>query len=270
MAGAQISTSVTIIDSLHGFMGLSLTEYSTSAAAAIAAGSVVEIAGAMFTFASDEAINASSWTAITTATTAYIALTPSGTAGSQVVTAAYTATAPTWRDDLQGWYASAASSTRVIGTVYKAGATSYYPKYLYGPMQDGKYQNISANVASVASTLSIASNLYVDTIATAPTITGRISPQNGIKQTNYLFASTTTMISVYTVLSTYLPTIGDSMIVSGCLYMVDCYIVSRASRISSSTIRIDACLATPGLGSPYTEVNISSSAGSFSCVNISW
>ena len=119
MAGNQISTSVTILNSLHGYLALSLTEYSTSAAAAIAAGSIAEIAGAFFTFAGDEAIEASTWTSIVTGTTAYITLTASGTAGSQVVVAAYTSTAPTWRDDFQGWYASAASSVRVIGSVYK-------------------------------------------------------------------------------------------------------------------------------------------------------
>ena len=140
MAGSQISTSVTILNSLHGFMALSITEYATSAAAAIAAGSVVEIAGAFFTFAGDEAINASSWTSIVTGTTAYITLTASGTAGSQIVDAAYTSTAPAWRDDFQGWYASAASSVRVIGTVYKSESSSYTKKLLYSPPQDSKLQ----------------------------------------------------------------------------------------------------------------------------------
>lgn len=126
MAGSQISTSVSIIDSLSGFMALSLTEYNTSAAAAIAAGSKVEIAGAFFQFPSDE--TPTGWAAIVTATTAYIALTASGTAGSQVVNAGYVSTAPTWRDDLQGWYASAASSVRIVASIYKAEATRYVNK----------------------------------------------------------------------------------------------------------------------------------------------
>jgi hypothetical protein len=130
MAGSQIPTAVTILNSLKGFQSVSLTEYNTSAAASIAAGSVVEIAGAFFTFVSDEAINASSWTAIVTGTTAYITLTPSGTSGSQIVNVAYTSTAPTWRDDHQGWYASAASNVRVIGSVYKAEAANYQKKVL--------------------------------------------------------------------------------------------------------------------------------------------
>ena len=144
-------------------MALSLTEYATSAAASICAGSVVEIAGAFFTFAGDEAIEASTWTSIVTGNTAYITLTASGTAGSQIVVAAYTSTAPTWRDDLQGWYASAASNVRVIGSVYKAEATSYYPKYIYGNEQDGKYRFTGSlsilGVVSASSSISVSGDI---------------------------------------------------------------------------------------------------------------
>jgi len=129
MAGSQIPTSVTIIDNLKGYQALSLTEYTTSAAAAIAAGSIVEIAGAFFTFVADE--TPTGWSAISTGSTAYIALTPSGTAGSQIVSSGYVSTAPTWRDDHQGWYASAGSTVRVVARIFKAGATSYYPKFVY-------------------------------------------------------------------------------------------------------------------------------------------
>lgn len=132
MAGSQVSTSVTIIQSLLGWQAISLTNMSTSAATAIAAGSKVEIASAFFTFGSNETPNASSWTAITTGLTAYITLTPSGTAGSQVVAAAWTDTAPVWSDSKQGWYTTAASSIRVIGGCYKIGATGYAHKFILG------------------------------------------------------------------------------------------------------------------------------------------
>jgi hypothetical protein len=167
MAGSQIPTSVTIINSLKGYQAISLNEYSTSAAASIAAGSVVEIAGAFFTFVADETPDASTWTSLATGSTGYIALTPSGTAGSQIVSVTYTATAPTWRDDFQGWYASAASTTRVIGTVYKIDTPSYYPKYLYGSMQDGKQGAINVNSASVASTLSAQNASVASTFSVA-------------------------------------------------------------------------------------------------------
>lgn len=129
MAGSQISTGITIINSLKGFQSISLTNNETSDATAIAAGSVVEVAGTFFQWSSDE--TPSGWSAIATAETAYIALTPSGAAGSQTVSAAYTATAPTWRNDNQGWYASAVSNIRYIGHVYKTSATEYDYKFTY-------------------------------------------------------------------------------------------------------------------------------------------
>jgi hypothetical protein len=129
MPGAQIPTSVTRLESMLGYQAVSLTNFDSSSLSAIAAGSKVEIAGAFFTFTVDETIEASTWTAITTGNTAYIALIPAGVAGSQTVTAEYTATAPVWSTSKQGWYASAGSSTRVIGSVYKAEATSQWAKH---------------------------------------------------------------------------------------------------------------------------------------------
>jgi hypothetical protein len=134
MPGAQIPTSVTRLESMLGYQAVSLTNFDSSALSAIAAGSKVEIAGAFFTFTVDETINATSWTAITTGNTAYIALIPAGTAGSQTVTASYTATAPVWSTSKQGWYASAGSSTRVIGSVRKAEATSQLDKIVFDGM----------------------------------------------------------------------------------------------------------------------------------------
>ena len=131
MPFSQLSTSVTIINSgLIGYMGISLTNFDTSAVSAIASGSGIEIAGAFFKASEDITINASSWTAITTATNAYLALTPSGTAGSQILTAAWTATSPTWSTSKQGWYASAASNIRVVAKFYKNSSASYLHKYL--------------------------------------------------------------------------------------------------------------------------------------------
>jgi hypothetical protein len=133
MPGAQIPTSVTRLESMLGYQAVSLTNFDSSALSAIAAGSKVEIAGAFFTFMVDETIEASTWTSIVTGNTAYIALIPAGTAGSQTVTASYTATAPVWSTSKQGWYASAGSSTRVIGRVYKAEATSQQIKEMLEP-----------------------------------------------------------------------------------------------------------------------------------------
>ena len=133
MAVSQISTSVTIIDSLLGFQAVSLTAFDTASVPTIAAGSKVEVAGAFFTFSSDESINATSWTAISTGDTAYITLTPSGTAGSQILTAAWTSTAPAWSTSKQGYYASAGSDVRVCGGCIKKGTSGseYDKKWIY-------------------------------------------------------------------------------------------------------------------------------------------
>jgi hypothetical protein len=141
MAINQISTSVSILNTgLSGFLGVSLTNYETSTLSAIAAGSCFEIGGAFFLCQSETAINTSSWTAITTATTAYLALTPSGTAGSQLVTPSWTATPPVWSESKQGWYASAASIVRVIGSAYKISNTQQETKTLYIKGRDRIFQ----------------------------------------------------------------------------------------------------------------------------------
>jgi len=125
MAGSQIGTSITILDSLLGFQAISLTNPTTSAESLIAAGSKVEIAGAFFSFTSNETPNATSWTAVGTGNIAFYSLIPAGTAGSQTVTAEYIATAPVWSVAKQGYYASAASNSRVVASVYKTGTAQY-------------------------------------------------------------------------------------------------------------------------------------------------
>ena len=129
MSASQLSSGLTIINALKGFAAVSLTEFETSAETAIASGSVVEVSGAFFQWDADE--TPSGWSSISTASTAYIAVTPFGAAGSQTLSAAYTSTAPTWRDDNQGWYASAGSNTRYVGGVYKNGTSSYVGKYTF-------------------------------------------------------------------------------------------------------------------------------------------
>jgi len=128
MAGAQISTSVTIISSLLGFQAISLTSPAASSLSLIAAGSKVEIAGAFFNFPSNETPNASSWTAVGTSTTGYLTVIPTGAAGSQTVSASWIGSAPTWSDSKQGFYASAASLSRCVAAAFKKSNTSQIQK----------------------------------------------------------------------------------------------------------------------------------------------
>ena len=257
MAGSQISTSVSIIDSLSGFMALSLTEYNTSAAAAIAAGSKVEIAGAFFQFPADE--TPTGWTAITTGTTAYIALTASGTAGSQVVNAGYVSTAPTWRDDLHGWYASAASSVRIVASVYKAESTSYYPKFIMPIAQEGSQRSINANTASISSSFAVGD---VATFSSSITVTGKAYLENGINVRAGIIGSSITYGSIYTALNTYIPTSGDSMILHGGINGAPCYYANRSSTTTISCFYNTAASAlgviatTSGGASIVTSISV--------------
>jgi hypothetical protein len=130
----QISTSVTILSNLKGFIGVSLTETDTYSLPAIASGSTVEIANAYFQATEDITPAASTWTAITTGLTAYVQLTPAGTAGSQIVTATWTDTEPTWRDDAQGWYSSAGSIIRYVASAQKIDGTNAAFKTVMSPL----------------------------------------------------------------------------------------------------------------------------------------
>jgi microcystin-dependent protein len=160
MAFSQIPTAVTILNSGQiGYIGISLTNFTTSAASNIASGSGIEIAGAWFKADSDIVPNASSWTAITTATTTYLALTPSGTAGSQIITASWLSYAPTWDTAKQGWYSSAASNIRVVASAYKNSNTSYLGKQLLSNRQTN---NLYSDILPIGTILMFDGTGWVD------------------------------------------------------------------------------------------------------------
>jgi hypothetical protein len=79
-----------------------LTNWENSSAPELAAGSVIEVNGALFEFTSNESISTTD--PVTTATivqgNAYICAVPSGSS----CTLACTQTDPTWSDSKQGWY----------------------------------------------------------------------------------------------------------------------------------------------------------------------
>jgi len=105
------SVMLTLDKAFKGFHQVSLTNYNTTSESAIAAGSVVEVNGALYKFDSDESITGSPSNG-----TVYIYLVPSG----DTVTAAYTNTAPTWSDSKQGWYGTGGNANyRYIGGVSK-------------------------------------------------------------------------------------------------------------------------------------------------------
>ena len=110
-----------------GFMAVSLTNYDTTAASNVASGSVMELSGSFYTF-SDTAISLAAGTP-SAAQAVYYTVIPA--AGGTTCTVVMEGTAPTWVDGKQGWYASAASLTRYIGTCDIGTAGVYYNKNLY-------------------------------------------------------------------------------------------------------------------------------------------
>jgi hypothetical protein len=141
MAGSKLNTYgvgdvnltnlMQVLDATRlGFSAIELTEWTTTTVPKIAAGSKVEVNGAMYKFDSDETITGSPSDGLV-----YIKVVPSGDS----ITAEFTNTAPTWRNDLHGYYESAVSVNRYVATVQKA-TSSYTRKRVYAwrylqPMQ---------------------------------------------------------------------------------------------------------------------------------------
>lgn len=121
MAGSQTEIVANQIeDQRKGFLGLSLTNYDNDSEPQIAAGSTVELSGAVFAFASAESITG--WGGIGTSTDVYIKLVVAGAA----ITAEFTTAAPTWSTSKQGWYGTAGSALhRYVAKLYKDGSGNY-------------------------------------------------------------------------------------------------------------------------------------------------
>lgn len=90
----------------------------------IQAGSLVEIAGALYQFGSEEA--ATGWSGIANGTQAYMRLITS----NDNVSAEWTTTTPVWRDDHQGWYESG-TDKRYVLLCYKDASGNYTEKSKY-------------------------------------------------------------------------------------------------------------------------------------------
>ena len=111
----------------RGFMRVSLTNMSGSAASTVGTGSVLECAGAIYSF-TDTAITLAAATASASVAVYFVAI---PAAGGTTCTVVMDSTAPVWVDAKQGFYASAGSVSRVFGGCYIGTALTYYHKYLY-------------------------------------------------------------------------------------------------------------------------------------------
>ena len=109
----------TIEKQRKGFIALSLTNYDNNSEPAIAAGSYIEISGALYGFTSEESINGTP----SSGDTNYIYI------DTTDLKPYWTTTAPTWGADKNGWYDST-ETDRYIGGCYYDG-TNYTGKWVY-------------------------------------------------------------------------------------------------------------------------------------------
>lgn len=121
-----------------GYCGVSLTNYDNTTVPAIAAGSVVEDNGALYKFSTEESISGSPADG-----TIYIMLVPSGSS----ITAEFTATAPTWSDDKQGFYGTGGNANnRYLPFKMIKSGTSYSKKVRFQLTNDPLDKEESFNV----------------------------------------------------------------------------------------------------------------------------
>jgi len=114
-----LELQLTSDQSFKGKHQVSLTNYDNTSLPAVAAGSVIEVNGALYKFASEEAITGSPSDG-----TVYIYIDPA------TITAVFTNTAPTWSDSKQGWYGTTTTANcRYVAVLWKA-STTYYFKHL--------------------------------------------------------------------------------------------------------------------------------------------
>ena len=132
MAGARIdmpingasdwSSFVDIVQlMMEGFMSVSLTEMESNSEPVIESVSTIIVKGTCYKFAADETITG--WAGIGVSTEAYIYVVPNGA----TCTAIWSATAPAWDSDYQGWYNG---NNRCIGGAYKDGSGNCTKKWL--------------------------------------------------------------------------------------------------------------------------------------------
>lgn len=109
-----------------GFGKVSLTEFDTALEPKIAAGSVIEVNGALYYFEENEEISGSPSNG-----TVYVRLVPSSDSNSDdFVYAEFTNTAPTWSDEKQGWYDATGEYRYIPFKMSKYGSLYYDKRFL--------------------------------------------------------------------------------------------------------------------------------------------
>ncbi len=128
-------------DWIIGHINIGLTNFDNDSLPAIAQGSKVEIGGAYFVAASDQAVGGSA----SASTVNYIYIETNG----DVV---WSTTAPTWDDTKSGWYNG---TNRAVARVYRDGSSNYIDKYVYSENQISSIREVNAGVLLVPKVIEI-------------------------------------------------------------------------------------------------------------------
>ena len=118
-----LEMQLTLDQTRKGKHQVSLTNYYNTSLPAIAAGSVIEVNGALYKFASEDAITGSPSDG-----TVYIYIDPA------TITAVFTNTAPTWSDSKSGWYGTTTTANcRYLEYIVFKDLTSWFYKDAFKP-----------------------------------------------------------------------------------------------------------------------------------------
>jgi len=127
MAGSQVTTDILQLQKQRlGYQGASLTNFDNDNEPQVAAGSKVEVGGALFEFAAPESITG--WAGIGNGNDVYIKLTVAGVS----ITASFTTSPPAWSTSKQGFYDAL---ERYLFKLYKDAGGNYTNKHFLLPLQ---------------------------------------------------------------------------------------------------------------------------------------
>ena len=296
MAGTTAATGVEQLQGQRkGAMAISLTDFGVATVSQIAEGSGLEIAGAWVDFIAAESMGAN-WAAMAVGDV-YARI------DSVALTSAYTATAPTWNTELQGYY-DATNQYKYYAKLYKDVGANYLQKALYTPIRgimriyEGQGLNTGANADQLirfandcrmlwdesetrididkdlhlsSGNMSIASGTLTLTAGNLVMTAGNITftraydGVSGVKKiSGELYSNLATANTIYDTLSPYLINIGDEIEVKGLITNLDTSDIFCATKAKRTTAtRIDIYCADVTSGSPTTQAFTDGLAGNY-------
>jgi len=147
MANSDVSTRDTQLEKQRlGYIAISFSNMDNTSEPKIQAGSVVEIAGTLYSVSSEE--SNSDWGTISNSTQAYLILDPASDSSS--FSAKWSDSTPVWSEAKYGWYGDGTNEdadNRYVLRCYKDSSGDYIEKYLYRQLYNNIYHvgDVSVN-----------------------------------------------------------------------------------------------------------------------------